>query len=125
MLAVSSVGRGPLAEKGVNTLNVATEGSQGQRGPACLVPLVHICLPLQQHLEGLSVAMVSLQERPFFGVKYTSTHTCLILKWTMCTEFPFTRHTHAWFVLDKMILAHPYTNSLCVCVCVFVSHSKV
>lgn len=50
MLAVSSMGGRPLAEKGVNTLYVASEGSQGQRGPACLVPLVHLCLPLQQHL---------------------------------------------------------------------------
>lgn len=66
MLAVSSVGRGPLAEKGVNTLNVATEGRQGQRGPACLIPLVHICLPLQQYLQSLSVAMISLQEQPLF-----------------------------------------------------------
>lgn len=69
MLAVSSVGRGPLAEKGVDTLYVATEGSQGQRGPACLIPLVYICLPLQQHLQSLSVAMVSLQEQPFFKTR--------------------------------------------------------
>lgn len=83
MLAVSSVGRGPLAEKGVDTLYVAPEGCQSQRGPACLIPLVHICLPLQQHLQSLSVAMVSLQEQPFvttqnlascFGIESTSTH---------------------------------------------------
>lgn len=65
MLAVSSVGRGPLAEKDVNTLYVTTEGSQGKRGPACLILLVHICLPLQQHLQSLSVAVISLQEQPF------------------------------------------------------------
>lgn len=79
VLAVSSVGRGPLAEECVNTLYVTAEGSQGQRGPACLVPLVHIRLPLQQHLQSLSVAMISLQEQPVFqtslnGVKHTSTH---------------------------------------------------
>lgn len=57
---VSGARRCPLAEEGVHAVRVATEGSQGQRAPPCFVPMVHFCLPLQQHLQGLSVAMVCL-----------------------------------------------------------------
>lgn len=61
MLSGGGEWRRPLAEQGVNAVGVPPQGSQGQRGSPCLVPLVHISLPLQQHLEGLSVTVVRLQ----------------------------------------------------------------
>lgn len=61
MLSRGGVWRRPLAEQVVNAVGVPPQGSQGQWGSPCLVPLVHISLPLQQHLEGLSVTMVRLQ----------------------------------------------------------------
>lgn len=61
ILLVSGTRRRPLAEESVNAVSMATEGSEGQRGPPRLVTLVHIPLPLQQHLQGLSVAVVGLQ----------------------------------------------------------------
>lgn len=62
MLRVGAARRRPLAEEGVNTVSVAAKGSQGQGRPPRLVPLVHLPLPLQQNLQGLSVAMVRLQK---------------------------------------------------------------
>lgn len=61
VLGVGGAWRRPLAEEGVNAVSVAPQSSQSQRGPACLVTPVHVPLPLQQHLQGLSVAMVRLQ----------------------------------------------------------------
>lgn len=63
MLSRGGEGRRPLAEQGVDAVGVPPQGSQGQRGSPCLVPLVHIRLPLQQHLEGLSVTVISLPRR--------------------------------------------------------------
>lgn len=63
MLSRGGVWRRPLAEQGVDAVGVPPQGSQGQRGSPCLVPLVHIGLPLQQHLEGLSVTVICLQRR--------------------------------------------------------------
>lgn len=66
VLDVSGARRRPLAEEGVHTVSVAPEGSQGQGGPPCLIPLVHLRLPLQQHLQGLSVSVVRLQRQRLF-----------------------------------------------------------
>ncbi len=60
ILGVGGAWRRPLAEEGVNAVSVTPEGGQGQGGPPRLVPLVHLPLPLQQHLQGLSVAVVRL-----------------------------------------------------------------
>jgi len=61
VLLISGVWRRPLAEEGVNAVSVAPQGGQGQRGPPRLIPLVHLPLPLQQHLQSLSMAVVRLQ----------------------------------------------------------------
>lgn len=64
---LSAVSRGgarrrPLAQQGVHTVSVAPDGGQGQRGPPCLVLLVHLGAPLlQQHLQGLGVTVICLQ----------------------------------------------------------------
>lgn len=71
MLGVSGAWRRPLTEEGVNALSVAPEGSQGQGGPPRLVPLVHLRLPLQQHLQGLSVAVVRLQRQRLSNIYST------------------------------------------------------
>lgn len=63
MLGRGGVWRRPLAEQRVDAVGVPPQGSQGQRGSPCLVPLVHIGLPLQQHFEGLSVTVIRLQRR--------------------------------------------------------------
>lgn len=60
VLGVGGARRRPLAEEGVDAVGVAPEGGQGQGGPPCLIPLVHVPLPLQQHLQRLSVAVVRL-----------------------------------------------------------------
>lgn len=66
MLGVSGARRRPLAEEGVNTVSVSPQGGQGQGCPPRLIPLVHLSLPLQQHLQGLSVAVVRLQRQSLF-----------------------------------------------------------
>lgn len=57
--------RRPLAQQGVHAVSVAPDGSEDQRGSARLVLLVHLAASLQQqqHLQGLSVAVVRLQRR--------------------------------------------------------------
>lgn len=65
VLGVGGARRRPLAEEGVDALGVAPQGGERQRGPPRLVPLVHLPLPLQQHLQGLRVAVVRLQRRRF------------------------------------------------------------
>lgn len=61
ILLISSAWRCSLAEEGVNAVRVTTESSQCQSCPPHLVPLVYLSLPLQQHLQGLSMAMVRLK----------------------------------------------------------------
>lgn len=63
VLFVSGVRRSPLAEEGVNTVAVAPQCGEGQRSPAHVVSLVHVPLPLslQQDLQSLSMAVISLQ----------------------------------------------------------------
>lgn len=60
VLGVGGARRRPLAEEGVNTVSVTPESGQSQGSPPCLIPLVHLPLPLQQYLQGLSVAVVCL-----------------------------------------------------------------
>lgn len=44
----------------MNAVGVAPQGGQGQRGPPRLICLIHVCVPLQQHLQSLGVAVVRL-----------------------------------------------------------------
>lgn len=54
--------RRALAQQRVHAVGVAPRGSEGQRGSARLVLLVHLGASLQQqHLQGLSVTVVRLR----------------------------------------------------------------